>query len=101
MKTPLFILWKKKYKVKEPNYAIHASRWWGFGPSKNTIILYDNCLKHNDNWVGDGAYDIPQPYELNGGEKILVLKAMIYFILNENLIDCNKFIKLNKNYSYL
>ena len=75
---------KKKYNVKDPNYAIHASSWWGFGPSKNTIILYDNCLKHKDNWVGDGAYDIPSPYELNGGEKNFGVKSYEIFYIEYN-----------------
>ena len=72
---------KKKYKVKIPEYAIHASSWWGFGPSKNTIILHDNCLSHSDNWVGDGAYDIPQAFELNGGEKYFGVKSFEIFHL--------------------
>ena len=61
---------RKKYNVKKPNYAKYAkaNNWWGFGPNGDTIILWDNCLKRTDNYVGNKAYDIPQPYELNGGE---------------------------------
>ena len=70
---------KKKYTVKNPNRAIHAGSWWGFGPSENTIILYDNCLSHSNNWVGDGAYNIPQAYELNGGEKCFGVKSYEIF----------------------
>ena len=71
----LFFKIKKKYKIKAPNYAIYAGTWWGFWSTKNTIILYDKCLSHLNNWVGDGAYDIPQPYELNDGEKNFGVKS--------------------------
>ena len=70
---------KKKYKVKNPTKAIYASGWWGFGPREHTIILYDNCLKHSGNWVGDGAYDIPKPFELNDGEKYFDVKSYEIF----------------------
>ena len=72
---------KKKYKVKNPKYAICASdnNWWGFGPCENTIVIYNNCLKNNSNYVGSGAYDIPQPYELNGGEKYFGVKSYEIF----------------------
>ena len=70
---------KKKYKVKIPEKAIYAESWWGFGPDENTIILENNCLKSSDNWVGAGAYDIPQPYELNGGEKNFGVKSYEIF----------------------
>jgi len=72
---------KKKYKVKNPKYAICASEnnWWGFGPCENTIVIYNNCLKNNSNYVGNGAYDIPQPYELNGGEKYFGVKSYEIF----------------------
>ena len=51
----------------------------GFCPRKNTIILYDNCLNHSDNWVGDGDYEIPQPNELNGGERNFGVKSYEIF----------------------
>ena len=75
---------RKKYNVKEPNYAkcVQAGSWWGFGrPGKNTIVLYDNCVKHTNNWVEDGAYDIPQPYELNGGERCFGVKSYEIFYI--------------------
>ena len=72
---------RKKYNVKEPNYAKFAGNWWGFGYSKNTIVLYDNCLKLTNNYVGNEAYDIPQPYELNGGEKCFGVKSYEIFYI--------------------
>ena len=72
---------KKKYNVKEPNYAKYADSWWGFGPEKNTIVLYDNCVKRTDNYVGNKAYDIPQPYELNGGEQCFSVKSYEIFYI--------------------
>ena len=72
---------KKKYKVKNPKYAICASEnnWWGFGPCENAIVIYNNCLKNSLNYVGNGSYDIPQPYELNGGEKYFNVKSYEIF----------------------
>lgn len=74
---------RKKYNVKEPNYAKYAKAkdWWGFGPCKNTIVLYDNYLEHNKNYVVDGAYDIPQPYELNGDEQHFGVKSCEIFYI--------------------
>ena len=74
---------RKKYNVKEPNYAKYAgeNNWWGFGYSKNAIVLYDNCLKRTDNYVGNKAYDIPQPYELNGGEQSFNVKSYEIFYI--------------------
>ena len=74
---------RKKYNVKEPNYAKYAgeNNWWGFGYSKNAIVLYDNCLKRTDNYVGNKAYDIPQPYELNGGEQYFGVKSYEIFYI--------------------
>ena len=74
---------RKKYNVKEPNYAkyVQAGNWWGFGPCKNTILLCDNCLKRTGNYVGNKAYDIPQPYELNGGEQLFSVKSYEIFYI--------------------
>ena len=74
---------RKKYNVKEPNYAkyVYAGSWWGFGPWKHTLILWDNCLKRTDNYVGNEAYDIPQSYELNGGEKYFGVKSYEIFYI--------------------
>ena len=72
---------KKKYKVKNPKYAIYASEnnWWGFGPCENTIVIYNNSSGNSSNYVGSGAYDIPQPYELNGGEQYFNVKRYEIF----------------------
>ena len=72
---------KKKYNIKKPEYAIHAGYWWGFGPSYNTIVLYNNCLKHSDNWVGNGTYDIPKHYEINGGERTFGVKSYEIYLI--------------------
>ena len=57
------------------------SCWWGFGPSYNTIVLYDNCLKHSDNWVGNETYDIPKHYKINGGERTFGVKSYEIYLI--------------------
>ena len=71
---------KKKYNVKEPNYAINASDWWGFGYSKNTIVLFDNCLQHNNNYVEMELMIFLNNMNSMEVKEILVLKVMKYFI---------------------
>ena len=68
---------KKKYIIKQPEHATGYSYncWWGFGYSYNAIICQENCTKKNDNYVGNGTYDIPEKYELNGGERNFTVKS--------------------------
>ena len=73
---------KKKYNIKEPEHAIGFSNsYWLFGYGDNAIVCYNNCTKQNDNYVGNKTYDIPEQYELNGGEKDFTVKSFeIYHI---------------------
>ena len=74
---------KKKYRVKEPETAIGYGKqsWWGFGYSNNAIVVLENCTKNNGSWVDNGTYDIPEKYELNGGEKNFTVKSFeIYHV---------------------
>ena len=55
--------------------------YWIFGYSYNGIVVYDNCTKRNDNYVDNKTYDIPEQYELNGGERKFTVKSFeIYHI---------------------
>ena len=73
---------KKKYNIKETEHAIGFSNYyWLFGYSYNAIVCQNNCTKRNDNYVGNKTYDIPEQYELNGGEKDFTVKSFeIYHI---------------------
>ena len=74
---------KKKYNIKLPEHAtgFGTNSWWGFGYSYNAIIILDNCHQTNGNWVNNKTYDIPEPYELNGGEKYFTVKSFeIYHV---------------------
>ena len=74
---------KRKYNIKQPEYAIYygINSWWGFGPYNNAIVVCENCTKNNNNYVYNGTYDIPEQYELNGGEKYFTVKSFeIYHI---------------------
>ncbi len=74
---------KRKYKIKQPERAIGFSMnsWWLFGYSYNAIVVYENCTKKNDNYVYNQTYDIPEQYELNGGEQYFTVKSFeIYHI---------------------
>ena len=74
---------KRKYNIKQPEYAIglDMNYYWIFGYSYNAIVVYDNCTKRNDNYVDNKTYDIPEQYELNGGEKYFTVKSFeIYHI---------------------
>ena len=74
---------KRKYNIKQPEYAIGFGKdsWWGFGYHYNAIVVYENCTKRNDNWVDNKTYDIPEQYELNGGERNFTVKSFeIYHI---------------------
>ena len=74
---------KRKYKIKKPENAIRLKliSCWIFGSGYNTIVVYDNCTKRNDNYVGNETYDIPEKYELNGGEQYFTVKSFeIYHI---------------------
>ena len=74
---------KRKYNIKQPEHAIYygINSWWGFGPYNNAIVVRENCTKNNDNHVGNQTYDIPEQYELNGGEEYFTVKSFeIYHI---------------------
>ena len=74
---------KKKYNVKQPEYAIGftTNSYWMFGYSQNTIVCYENCTKTNSNYVDNKAYDIPNQYELNDGEYNFTVKSFeIYHV---------------------
>ena len=68
---------KKKYLIKQPEHATGYGNnsWWGFGCGYNAIVCYENCTKRNDNYVDNGTYDIPEKYELNGGERNFTVKS--------------------------
>ena len=68
---------KKKYLIKQPEHATgyRNNSWWLFGYSYNAIICQENCTKKNDNYVDNGTYDIPEKYELNGGERNFTVKS--------------------------
>ena len=68
---------KKKYLIKQPEHATGYGNnsWWGFGYSYNAIVCYENCTKRNDNYVCNETYDIPEKYELNGGEQYFTVKS--------------------------
>ena len=74
---------KRKYNIKQPEHAIGFSMnsWWGFGYGDNAIVVLENCTKNNGNWVDNKTYDIPEQYELNGGERNFTVKSFeIYHI---------------------
>ena len=74
---------KRKYNIKQPEYAIGFGKdsWWGFGYHYNAIVVCENCTKKNDNFVYNKTYDIPEQFELNGGEKYFTVKSFeIYHI---------------------
>lgn len=74
---------QKKYKIKQPDLAIGFGKnsWWGFGSRHNAIVIVENCTTRDGNWVGNETYDIPEPYELNGGEKNFTVKSFeIYYV---------------------
>ena len=74
---------KRKYNIKQPEHAIYygINSWWGFGPYNNAIVVLENCTKNNGNWVDNKTYDIPEQYELNGGERYFTVKSFeIYHI---------------------
>jgi uncharacterized coiled-coil protein SlyX len=74
---------KRKYNIKQPENAIGFGKnlCWLFGDGYNAILVYENCTKKNSNFVGNGTYDIPERYELNGGEQKFTVKSFeIYHI---------------------
>ena len=72
---------KRKYNIKKPEHAIGFGKYWEFGHFFNAIFVMDNCTKNNGNYVGNKTYDIPEQYELNGGEKYFTVKSFeIYHI---------------------
>ena len=52
-----------------------------FGRDNNAIVVYNNCTTNNSNYVGNRTYDIPENYELNGGEYNFTVKSFeVYHI---------------------
>ena len=71
---------KRKYKIKKPEQAIRFQfqSFWLFGCD---ICVYDKCTKGNINNVDNKDYDIPERFELNGGEYHFTVKSFeIYHI---------------------
>ena len=68
---------KRKYNIKQPEHAIGSvmNTSWIFGYSNNAIVVLENCTKNNGNWVDNKTYDIPEQYELNGGELYFTVKS--------------------------
>ena len=62
---------RKKYSIKDASSAIGLSclkESYGllvFGWGNNAIALYKECTSRSDNNVGNGTYNISEPYELN------------------------------------
>ena len=74
---------KKKYLIKQPEHATgyNQNNYWLFGCSCNAIVCYEICTNKNDNYVGNGTYDIVEKNELNGGEKNFTVKSFeIYHV---------------------
>lgn len=75
---------KKKYNILKPEYALGFSEGnhWLFGYTYNAIVIRDNCTASNkDNFVENGAYNIKEKYELNGGERSFIVKSFeIHYI---------------------
>jgi hypothetical protein len=74
---------KKKYNIKLPEHAtgFGINSWWGFGCNYNAIVIVDNCHQKNNNYVDNETYDIPERYELNGGERYFSVKSFeIYHV---------------------
>ena len=46
-----------------------------FGWNNNAFLLYNYCTTSNGNYVCNGTYDIPDKYELNGGEQYFVVSS--------------------------
>ena len=91
---------KKKYNIKIPEYGtgFGMNSWWGFGYCYNAIVILDNCHQKNDNWVDNKTYNIPEQYELNGGEKYFTVKSFeIYHVEYQR----NKLFLLNQLKKYL
>ena len=74
---------KRKYNIKQPEHAFgfNMNNYWLFGFTYNAIVVRENCTKRNDNYVCNKTYDIPEQYELNGGEQKFTVKSFeIYHI---------------------
>ena len=68
---------KKKYNIIATNEAIgmYMNSWWGFGYNNQAINIKENCTKRNDNYAGNGTYNIPEKFELNEGENNFTVKS--------------------------
>ena len=68
---------KKKYNIKQPENAIGFSKnkYLIFGWNNNAFLIYNYCTTQNGNYVCNGTYDIPEKYELNGGEQYFIVRS--------------------------
>jgi len=68
---------KKKYNIKQPENAIGFSKnkYLIFGWNNNAFLIYNYCTTQNGNYVCNGTYDIPDKYELNGGEQYFIVRS--------------------------
>lgn len=66
----------KKYKIIKPENSYYLTNWWGFGVDENAIIIVQNCSSFNNNFVGNGTYDIKEKYELNGGKQYFTVDRL-------------------------
>ena len=54
---------------------MYMNSWWGFGYNNQAINIKENCTKRNDNYAGNGTYNIPEKFELNEGENNFTVKS--------------------------
>ena len=75
---------KRKYSILKPEYATGFSLndCWCFGYLYNAISINENCTSNNDNFVGNGTYDIKEQYELNGREKYFTVESFEIYQVN-------------------
>ena len=75
---------KKKYNILKPDYAtgFALNSYWLFGFTYNAIVVNDNCTSNNSSYVSNGAYDIKEKYELNGGEYNFTVESFEIYQVN-------------------
>ena len=73
---------KKKYKIKNPNYAIQTdSDYFAFGSTFSDFYVYDECTSSTDNYnQNTGTYETTEKYELNGEQYFTVSSYEVYQI---------------------
>ena len=72
---------KKKYKIKNPDYAIQThSEYFAFGGGCD-FYIYDKCTSFTNNCNNNtGTYETTEKYELNGEEYFTVSSYEVYQI---------------------